>query len=163
MKQGEERQRWRVVHRVDVVAPATGAGFGSFEHALNLVGDPGDLGGIRGLGDAQIHPLNEFADHRALATVDAHTRLGFIAIPVVGGCDQERITDGYYRRIGRCAAQRIESLEQVWIGDGVDVGSDRALVLGAVLCSVQTLPKLGGNVDVIATNRDRDERVVAVT
>jgi hypothetical protein len=160
MKQG--RQPDCIVLRVDVVALASSAGFQTFERAFNLIGDPEDPDSTRGLSDAQIHLLNEPADHIALAAVDICPRHGPIALRIVAGCHQQRISDGYDRRIGRCALQRLEGVDEVWIGDGVDARADEALPLGAVLFCVHTRQKLTGDVDVIATDGERDERAVAV-
>jgi hypothetical protein len=106
--------------------------------------------------------MHEPPNHVALGAIEEFSSFGPIAIRVRAGCHQQRIPDGYDRRSGGCVSQRGEGVDEVWISDGVDVGADRSLVRDAVLVRVQTLQKLVGNVDVIATDRDRDERVVAV-
>jgi hypothetical protein len=106
--------------------------------------------------------MHESPNHVALGAIEGFSSLSLIALLVRAGCHQQRIPDGYDGRTGGCVSQRGEGVDEVWISDRVDVGADRTLVLGAVLFWVQTLRKLAGNVDVIATDRDRDERVVAV-
>jgi hypothetical protein len=159
MKQGFDDAYLRI-QRVDIVALATRAGFESRECAFNLIGDPKDPRGFRGLADPQIHLMNELAHHIALAAIDGFSRLGHIAVRVRARCQHKRIPDGYDDRVGRCALQRGEGVDEARIDHAVDGGADSALVRGAV--SRRTRPELRGKIGVVATDRDRDERCVAV-